>query len=130
MQRMTRQRLAVLGLLDRQSDFRSAQQIHDDLEERGAHVALATVYRTLQFLVESGQVDALRHDGEITYRKCRRAVHHHHLVCRNCGLTVELQGDVVETWARDLAAANGFVQVEHTLEFFGLCQECAAGDAS
>ncbi|MGM0384941.1 MAG: Fur family transcriptional regulator, partial [Actinomycetota bacterium] len=83
----------------------------------------------VRYTVESGQVDTLRHEGEIAYRKCRRAVHHHHLVCRNCGLTVELQGDVVEKWAQDLAAANGFVQVEHTLEFVGLCEECAAEDA-
>lgn len=126
MQRMTRQRLAVLDLLADQTDFRSAHQIHDDLAERGKSVGLATVYRTLQSLVESGQVDTLRNEGEITYRKCRRAAHHHHLVCRSCGLTVEFQGDVVESWARELAARNGFIQVEHTLEFFGLCEKCAA----
>ena len=126
MQRMTRPRLAVLELLAVQSDFRSAHQIHDDLAGRGERVGLATVYRTLQSLVESGEVDALRQDGEIAYRMCRRAAHHHHLVCRSCGLTVELHGDVVESWARELAARTGFVQVEHTLEFSGLCERCAA----
>ena len=130
MQRMTRQRLAVLELLAGQSDFRSARQIHDDLAARGVRVGLATVYRALQAMADSGQVDALRPEGEILYRQCRRTVHHHHLVCRNCGLTVEFQGDVVERWAAELAAANGFVQVEHRLEFFGLCPACAAEAAS
>lgn len=130
MQRMTRQRLAVLDLLSGQTEFRSAHQIHAELTRRGDRVGLATVYRTLQSLVESGQVDTLRNEGEITYRQCRRTAHHHHLVCRSCGLTVELQGDVVEKWARDLAESNGFVQVEHTLEFFGLCEKCAAEAAS
>lgn len=125
MQRMTRQRLAVLDLLADQPDFRSAHQIHVDLADRGEKVGLATVYRTLQSLVESGQLDTLRHDGEVLYRKCRRTSHHHHLVCRNCGLTVELQGDVVETWAQELAETHGFVAVEHTLELFGLCMRCA-----
>ena len=93
-------------------------------------MGLATVYRALQAMADSGQVDALRTEGEILYRQCRRTVHHHHLVCRNCGLTVEFQGDVVERWAAELAAANGFVQVEHRLEFFGLCPACAAEAAS
>lgn len=127
MQRMTRQRLAVLELLSGQADFRSAHQIHSSLRARGESVGLATVYRTLQGLAEAGAVDVLRVDGETTFRKCQRAAHHHHLVCRGCGLTVELQGDVVERWARDLAAQNGFVEVEHTLEFFGLCARCAEG---
>jgi len=128
MQRMTRQRLAVLDLLADQADFRSAHQIHESLLSRGESVGLATVYRNLQALAESGDLDVLRVDGESLYRKCARAVHHHHLVCRSCGLTVELQGDVVERWARELAERNGFVEVEHTLEFFGLCATCAGGD--
>lgn len=125
MQRMTRQRLAVLDLLSDQSEFRSAQQIHDALTARGERIGLATVYRTLQVLVEEREVDTLRVGDEILYRGCGRAVHHHHLVCRGCGLTVELRGDVVERWARELAASHDFVQVEHTLELFGLCAACA-----
>jgi len=128
MQRMTRQRLAVLELLADQADFRSAHQIHQSLRARGESVGLATVYRTLQSLAEAGEIDALRVEGETTFRKCGRVAHHHHLVCRGCGLTVELQGDVVERWARDLADTTGFVEVEHTLEFFGTCADCARGE--
>jgi len=127
MQRMTRQRAAVLELLSDQGEFRSAHQIHESLTARGQAIGLATVYRTLQGLAEVGEIDVLRRDGETTFRRCERRAHHHHLVCRQCGLTVELQGDLVERWARELADLNGFVEVENTLEFSGLCANCAKG---
>ncbi|HLT85715.1 MAG TPA: transcriptional repressor [Phototrophicaceae bacterium] len=80
---MTRQRAAVSALLERTEDFRSAQQLHESLRESGDTIGLATVYRTLQGLVETGEVDVLRaDDGETLYRRCESDKHHHHLVCR------------------------------------------------
>lgn len=126
MQRMTRQRIAVTSLMESLDDFRSAQQLHDDLKERGDAVGLATVYRTLQSLADSGIVDVLRIEDENLYRMCKRTGHHHHLVCRNCGTTEELAGLEVEDWAKKIAREHGFVEVDHTLELFGLCANCAA----
>ncbi len=126
--RMTRQRAAVTELLERTDDFRSAQQLHEALREAGDAVGLATVYRTLQALVEAGEVDMLRaDDGETLYRRCESVKHHHHLVCRECGTTVEISGGGVEEWAEEMAAAHGFTSLEHTLDLFGLCAECSAG---
>ena len=80
-----RQRSAVLALLDELDGFRSAQDLHALLRERGDSVGLATVYRALQALVDDGEVDVLRSaDGEAVYRRCSPS-HHHHLVCRSCG---------------------------------------------
>ena len=71
MQRMTKQRQAVLDELTRVNDFRSAQQIFEDLRTNGQHVGLATVYRSLQGLAEDGRIDALRSsEGESLYRIC------------------------------------------------------------
>ena len=129
-QRATRQRAAVAAALDAVSDFRSAQDIHDLLKQRGENVGLTTVYRTLQSLAESGEVDVLRTgDGESIYRRCS-AGHHHHLVCRVCGRAVEVEGPAVERWADKVAAEHGFVDVSHTVEIFGVCQNCAAATAS
>jgi len=126
--RMTRQRAAVTELLERTDDFRSAQQLHEALREAGDAVGLATVYRTLQALVEAGEVDMLRaDDGETLYRRCESVKHHHHLVCRECGTTVEISGGGVEERAEEMAAAHGFTSLEHTLDLFGLCAECSAG---
>jgi Fur family ferric uptake transcriptional regulator len=123
--RPTRQRLAVAAVLDEFDDFRSAQEIHDLLRHAGENVGLTTVYRTLAGLADAGQVDVLRTpDGESAYRRCS-AGHHHHLVCRTCGRTIEIEGPTVERWAHKMAAEHGFTNVQHTLEVFGTCGDCS-----
>jgi len=122
--RSTRQRAAVSALLDRLDDFRSAQEIHEELRRDGKGIGLTTVYRTLQNLSESGEVDVLRTaTGEAVYRRCSTH-HHHHLVCRRCGRTVEVEGPAVESWAQRVAEENEFAEVSHTVEIFGVCAPC------
>ena len=123
-QRRTRQRAAVDQILSHLEEFRTAQQIHDVLRHQGDSVGLTTVYRTLQAMVESGELDALRtDDGETAYRRCSQG-HHHHLVCRSCGRTVEVSGPAVEHWASAVADEHGFRDVSHDLEIFGTCGAC------
>lgn len=123
-QRATKQRAAVAKLLDQLDDFRSAQEIHEQLRQRGEGIGLTTVYRTLQSLADAGEVDVLRTDsGEAIYRHCS-SHHHHHLVCRVCGRTVEVEGPTVESWARRVADEHGFSEVSHTVEIFGTCADC------
>lgn len=122
--RPTRQRRAVDDVLSSFADFRSAQEIHELLAERGEQVGLATVYRTLQRLADAGDVDVLRtEDGSANYRRCSGS-HHHHLVCRACGATVEVEGPAVEQWTRQIADEHGYAEVSHTLEIFGTCPAC------
>ena len=123
--RTTRQRTAVAELLGRVDGFRSAQDLHDLLRRQGSKVGLTTVYRHLQALSDAGQVDVLRTgDGEAVYRRCPTEHHHHHLVCRSCGRSVEVEGPEVEAWAASVAAAHGFREVTHTVEVFGTCADC------
>jgi Fur family transcriptional regulator, ferric uptake regulator len=124
--RATRQRAAVSALLDRLEDFRSAQEIHEELRRAGEGIGLTTVYRTLQTLADGGEVDVLRTgSGEAVYRRCASAEHHHHLVCRRCGRSVEVEDRPVERWADRVATDHGFVDVTHQVEVFGVCPECA-----
>jgi Fur family ferric uptake transcriptional regulator len=123
--RPTRQRTAVAEVLARTEGFTSAQALHDALRHEGASVGLTTVYRHLQALADAGEVDVLRtDDGEAVYRRCAGVDHHHHLVCRTCGATVEVTGPAVETWADAVAAEHGYTDVSHTLEVFGTCATC------
>ena len=129
MQRMTRQRSAVTEALAGPEDFRTAQQLHELLRDQGVGIGLATVYRTLQSLAEDGDVDVLRTaDGESVYRRCARSGHHHHLVCRRCGRTVEVEGPGVEAWADQVGATHGFSAIEHTVELSGVCATCRAAE--
>jgi Fur family ferric uptake transcriptional regulator len=124
--RATRQRAAISALLENLDEFRSAQELHDELRRRGEGIGLTTVYRTLQQLAANGLVDTLRTDtGESVYRSCSEH-HHHHLVCRTCGSTVEIQGGDVEAWATEVAREHGFSDVSHTIEIFGICGDCVA----
>lgn len=124
--RPTRQQAAVATQLERAGDFASAQDLYARLREAGENVGLATVYRTLQALAEAGEVDVLRTDeGEAVYRMCSTG-HHHHLVCRDCGRAVEIEGPAVERWTERVAAEHGFKDVSHTLEIFGTCPDCAS----
>jgi len=125
--RPTRQRRAVAAVLARSDDFRSAQEIHDLITTQGDSVGLATVYRTLAALADAGEVDMLRNeDGEAIWRSCSDT-HHHHLVCRSCGATIEVEGPAVERWTDAIARQHGFAAVSHTLEIFGTCPACLAG---
>lgn len=125
--RPTRQRAAVEALLVDIDDFNSAQNLHARLRAQGQTVGLATVYRTLQAMAIDGDVDMLRTvDGEAVYRRCSTGHHHHHLVCRICGRTVEVEGPAVESWADKVSAEHGFSDVQHTLEIVGTCSNCQA----
>lgn len=122
--RPTRQRTAVLLALESSDDFRSAQEWHEVLRSSGAAVGLTTVYRTMSALAAAGTIDAIvGEDGEARYRRCSGG-HHHHLVCRSCGATVEVAAPEVEEWATRAAAAHGYSDVSHTVEIFGRCPTC------
>jgi Fur family ferric uptake transcriptional regulator len=128
-QRATRQGEAVRDALREAGGFRSAQDVYAVLRNGGATVGLSTVYRHLQSLVENNVVDVIHtQDGEATYRFCGAPVegrHHHHLVCRRCGRTEEIEGRAVERWAGEVAQAHGYTDVDHTVELFGVCPRCS-----
>ena len=126
MKRNTWQREAVREALGTTDSFVSAQALHSSLRDSGSSIGLATVYRALADLAVEGEADSLQNEGESLYRACTPNTHHHHLICRNCGLTVEIEADAVEQWAKNVAAEHGFTQPNHVVDVFGYCAECSA----
>lgn len=124
-QRMSRPRRALISDLDVHSTFRSAQQIHASLQASGETVSLATIYRNLQILEDAGQIDTLLSpSGEVLYRSCARASHHHHLICADCGKTEEVDLAGLEATIERVATDSGYHLLDHTLELTGLCPTC------
>jgi Fur family ferric uptake transcriptional regulator len=125
MKRHTWQREAVRGALGSSEGFVSAQALFSQLREAGSSVGLATVYRALADLAAEGEADSLQQDGESLYRACTPHTHHHHLICRECGATIEIGAEPVELWAREVAARHGFTQPQHVVDVFGYCADCS-----
>ena len=124
--RNTSQRAAVVQVLAGTEEFQSAQDLHAVLRATGSTVGLATVYRALQEMAGGGELDTVRNEtGEVLYRRCEEPTHHHHLVCRSCGLTQEVAAPGVEKWAKAVAEQFGYVDLDHQVELFGVCAACA-----
>jgi Fur family ferric uptake transcriptional regulator len=123
-QRLTKQRKAITEALASQENFRSAQEIHALLTVNGEAIGLSTVYRNLTEMFEARDVDMIiGADGESQYRLCS-SNHHHHLTCTKCGLAIEITGEALEVWAKQVGIDNGFTEIAHTLEITGTCRAC------
>lgn len=122
MSRRTDQREAIVEALRGSDRAVTAQELHGQL----SGVGLATVYRNLQRLADSGDADTLRRDnGETAFLLCGGG-HHHHLTCRECGRVEQVRDCRLDDWAREVAAGHGFSKVEHHAELVGVCASCSS----
>lgn len=123
--RRTWQQAAVRDALERAGGFVSAQQLHQSLKDEGTAIGLATVYRVLSTMSELNEADTiLGTTGETMFCACEIEGHHHHIICRHCGKTEEIDAYVVEEWSRRVAAEHGFTEPSHEIDIFGICQGC------
>lgn len=121
---MNKSETKVLRALEKIGSFASAQELYKFMSRNRDSIGLTTVYRAVQSLVDKNVIDQLRRDdGEAIYRLCGER-HHHHLVCKSCGSTVEIEGSAIEKWSAEIAKKHGFREVGHTAEIYGLCRKC------
>ena len=121
---MSKSKSRILTALERASGFISAQEVHRLVTNSGDRIGLTTIYRGLGKLLDEKIVDVMRReDGEAVYRLCGEA-HHHHLVCKKCSKTIEIDGGSVEKWVSAIAVEHSFHDVGHSAEIFGTCSDC------
>ena len=120
---ITKRQTQLLDELKKCDDELSGQELHRQLLRSQNAMGLATVYRNLQVLIKQGLVRS-RHlpTGEVLYTPVERDIHH--LTCVDCGETTRLKGCPVETMKVPKQTSEKFELLFHTLEFFGLCQNC------
>jgi Fur family ferric uptake transcriptional regulator len=126
-QPVTEQRLRVLQALASTHKHVNVEEILERLQGTGPVIGKATVYRTLDLLVESGLVG--EHDfgeGFKRYEYLAGPPHHEHLICEACGKLIEFTSPEVEELERELARAHNFQPRYHRLEVYGLCEDCRA----
>lgn len=127
---VTRQRDLVAQTVFLSDEHLSVEAIQKQLRERGEHVGTATIYRTLDVLVQSGLVRA--HDfgeGFKRYEPLASQSHHEHLICLSCGKVVEFSSERLERMKALIAEEYGFRHHHHRLEIYGFCRECQTRDA-
>lgn len=120
--RVTRARRAVAELIDGRSGHFTAADLLDQASERGVKVGRASVFRALDLFTELGALERLDlPSGEHAYVACEPERHHHHVVCRMCGRSVEVQDSGLQSVVSEIARQSGYVIDTHRLELFGLC---------
>jgi Fur family ferric uptake transcriptional regulator len=122
--RDTRARLALLEVLKADHRPLTELELRTELSARHIRVNKTTVYRQLAQLKEQGQVRAVDF-GDRKHRFELNADHHHHLVCTSCQRVDEIHvADDVSQMERKIRKDKKFKILDHSLEFFGLCQNC------
>ena len=121
---ITKRQQQLLDELNNCVDEMSGQELYRSLHESEFSMGLTTVYRNLQALVKQGLVRS-RHlpTGEVLYAPVERDIHH--LTCVSCGETKRIEGCPVKTMKTPKKISNKFELLFHTLEYFGLCQNCS-----
>lgn len=124
MTRMTTQRQAILDVIQHSNVHWEAESLARELSDRGQSVGIATVYRGLAALEESGLVASVQIGGKKRYERIDKG-HHDHLVCTRCGSIAEFSHPQIERLQEAAAEQKGFEMTGHQLVIFGLCPACA-----
>jgi Fur family transcriptional regulator, ferric uptake regulator len=121
--RPTPQRVAIIEALEGKDRPVTAQALHDQVREQGGP-GLATVYRTLRALADTGTAETFdAGEGEVAYKLCQ-VEHHHHLICERCGQVTTIPSCEVEDWASAVGRRRGFAVTGHRADVYGLCRSC------
>lgn len=121
--KLTPARLAILEVLERSHAHPSHDQILEEAKKIYPNVSRATVYRTMELLVELNVVRSL-YLSDPTQRFVSAFGGHHHLVCNSCGKTIEFDRCMIEGISQELSEKYGFQIQSHLLELHGLCADC------
>ena len=123
--KITKQRRAVLNAFTECENHVSAEELYNIVTATEPKVGLATVYRTLALLTQSGLASELDFgDGQKRYEHKYMHSHHDHMICTECGKIIEFNHPLIEKFQEEVASRNGFTITSHKLDMFGLCIEC------
>ncbi len=121
----TRQRSLIIDTFFQVDGHLSVEDVWEKVRALDRRVSVATVYRTMKLLSESGLAHARNFgDGQTRYEAAVGREHHDHLICTRCGTIVEFENDQIERLQAAVARRHGFVVSSHKMELYGLCKSC------
>ncbi|HWR02869.1 MAG TPA: Fur family transcriptional regulator [Humidesulfovibrio sp.] len=123
--KITPQRRLILDIFLLEPGHVSSEELYAKVKKRDASIGQATVYRTLKLLAGCGLAEAVSFaDGITRYEPHFGVDHHDHLICEDCGRTIEIVDQVIERRQEELAAKYGFSLARHKMDLYGQCPEC------
>lgn len=129
--KVTNQRTAVLSAFSATKDSHlTAEEIYELIKKDSPEIGLATVYRTIQLLLELKIIDRIYlDDGSVRYElghvyEEEDAHHHHHLICVKCGRVMSFQGDLLDEFEERIERQTGFQIQDHDVKLYGYCTDC------
>jgi len=125
--KVTPQRQIILKvLLENIQKHLSAEDVYEIVKKKHPEIGMATVYRTLDLLVELGILQKMNFgDGKTRFELNDENVHHHHhLICLSCGKVLEFELDLLDDLEERIAKKTDFDIVDHKLKFYGYCSDC------
>ena len=123
--KLTPQRRAILEEISKDNGHRECEEIYLSIRQNKKNVSRATVYRTMDFLVQNDIVRKLElGDGRARYESKIDSPHHDHLICTSCGKIVEYMDQKIEDIQEEIAKKYDFTLERHIHQLFGLCKKC------
>ena len=123
--KFTPQRIAVLKEITDGHGHRECEDIYLALKRNGKHISRATVYRTMDILIQNDFARKMElGDGRVRYESKVGSPHHDHLICTSCENIVEFVDQDIEELQENIAKRNNFILSRHTHQLFGLCKKC------
>lgn len=127
----TRQRTLILDTFFGLEGHLSVEDLWSQVRALDTRVSVATVYRTMKLLAESGLAHARNFgDGQTRYEAAVGREHHDHLICTRCSTIIEFENDQIERMQDAVAKRHGFKVTSHKMELYGLCQKCQKLDGT
>ncbi|MDP2271513.1 MAG: Fur family transcriptional regulator [Archangium sp.] len=121
----TRQRSLIIDIFFEMHGHLSVEDVWSRVRQDDPRVSVATVYRTMKLLAESGLAHARNFgDGQTRYEPAVGREHHDHLICTRCGTIIEFENDQIERMQDAVARRHGFKVTSHKMELYGLCKSC------
>ncbi|MBT0878488.1 MULTISPECIES: Fur family transcriptional regulator [unclassified Campylobacter] len=122
----TKQRESLLKLLYNNDEHCTPDELYEALKEMdpNQNIGIATIYRTLNLLEESGMVTSISFGTAGKKFELANKPHHDHMICKSCNKIIEFQDDIVEQRQLKIAKEHGFKLSSHLMQLYGTCKEC------
>ena len=123
--KQTEQRNAILRTFLETREHLSTDELHRLVKKTDPRIGFTTVYRTLKLLAGCGLASEVAfHDGIARYEHQYQRRNHHHMVCTECGSSVEFFSPDIERIEQEIGRKNKYLPTRHTFQIYGVCAKC------